>query len=168
MANLVSASPPYFTARRKSPVQPMFDWTALTNGSRAHPAWSPAEAFFALLFIAATCDNELRPAEQEALALILHRSRTLKTLSEHDLATLNATVLGKLEGDPEAALQHICEALPPDLRLPAFAHALDIMLADGELAQAEAAALNVMVAHLRLAADDVDRVAAVLAMKNRA
>ena len=168
MTSSMSASPPYFTAQRDGPTRPVFDWAAMMSGAKAHPTWSPAEAFFALLFVAAVCDNEIRPTEQEALAGIVHRSRMLKALSERDLVALNERVRGKLEGDPEAALQHICEALPPDVRLPAFAHALDIMLADGELAQPEAATLNAMVAHLRLAAEDVDRVAGVLAMKNRA
>jgi hypothetical protein len=56
--------------------------------------------------------------------------------------------------------------LPPALRLPVFAQALDIILADGDLTQRESAFLNRLAASLQLSEPDVRRIADVIVLKN--
>lgn len=144
------------------------DWVRMAQSARAHaPEWSVAEAYFAVLFAAATCDGTLGREEQETLLALVHRSRALKALSTEDLAAVNTAVVERLRQGGDEALANACTALPANLRLPTFAQALDIILCDGELVRAEAAFLNKLVADLQLARADVERVADVLLLKNR-
>jgi uncharacterized tellurite resistance protein B-like protein len=53
------------------------------------------------------------------------------------------------------------------MRLPVFAHCVDIILSDGNLAPVEADFLNRITAMLDLQADDAKRVMEVLLIKNR-
>jgi hypothetical protein len=53
------------------------------------------------------------------------------------------------------------------MKLSAFAHALDIVLADGALVAEEANFLNELSARLDLADEDVRRLAEVMAIKNK-
>ena len=130
------------------------------------PGWSTPEAFVAILFSAVTCDGELAPVEHEELLALAHRSRALKSLSTAQLAALNAQVLERLR-QSDSALEEACKALPQDARLSAFAHALDLVLADGELNQDEADFLNAIILYLRLDRADVERIADVMVLKNQ-
>jgi uncharacterized tellurite resistance protein B-like protein len=141
------------------------DWASLLRGS-AGEAWSEPEAFFAVLFAAVTCDGELSPAEHEELVALTHRSRALKSLSPQQLAALNARVVERLRGGGQA-LPEACRCLPEAMRLSAFAHALDLVLADGDLTEDEADFLNALILHLGLDREDVERIADVIVLKNR-
>jgi hypothetical protein len=66
-----------------------------------------------------------------------------------------------------AMLRGACAALPAEIRLPVFAHALDLVLADGELNEDEAKFLDALVLDLDLHRDDVERIANVIELKNR-
>lgn len=144
------------------------DWSSLvSNASTAsQPVWSVPEAFIAVLFAAATCDGELASVEHEELLALVHRSRALKSLTPQQLGAINVKVAARLR-DSDTALQEACVSLPDEMRLPAFAHALDLVLADGELNEEEADFLNALILHLKLHRDDVERVADVIVMKNQ-
>lgn len=146
----------------------MLDWSRLLEGAAAssEPTWSIPEAFTAILFAAATCDGELATVEHEELLALAHRSRALKTLTAQQLGAVNTKVSARLR-DSDTALVEACAALPEDMRLPAFAHALDLVLADGELNEDEADFLNAIILHLKLHREDVERVADVIVMKNQ-
>jgi uncharacterized tellurite resistance protein B-like protein len=147
----------------------VLDWSRLLEGasvSSAQPTWTIPEAFVAVLFGAVTCDGELATVEHEELLALAHRSRALKTLTPEQLGAVNTKVSARLR-DSDTALQEACMALPEDMRLPAFAHALDLILADGELNEEEADFLNAIILHLKLNREDVERVADVIVMKNQ-
>lgn len=174
--------PDYFTFSPSSPaargggspsatsgkMRPVFDWTGMMTASASSPGWTPQEAFFAVLFSAAVCDGGMDAVEQDVLIALIHRSRALKSLSDKDLEDLNSSVTRKLHGQENDALEEACRVLPSRLRLPLFAQALDIILADGDLSQDEAAFLNRLAAYLDLAENDVRRVADVMILKNTA
>lgn len=143
------------------------DWRRMVDDAQASPnAWSEPEAFAAVLFCAATCDGAVNAIEHETLLAIVHRSRALKALNADQLGALNERVLERLRGGRETALEQAASALPAPARLPTFAHALDIVLSDGELSKEEASFLNALAAHLGLERTEIEQVAAVLVMKN--
>lgn len=145
-----------------------FDWAALLapDAPRSPAGWTVPEAFVAILFAAVTCDGEIAAVEHEELLALVHRSRALKSLSVRDLSAINVKVAGRLRDEP-GALRAACAALPEDMRLPVFAHALDLILADGELTIDEADFLNALILNLDLAREDVARISDVIVMKNR-
>jgi uncharacterized tellurite resistance protein B-like protein len=144
------------------------DWSRLLarQEAGARESWTIPEAFVAVLFAATTCDGELSEVEHEELLALVHRSRALKSLSRNELAEINTTVVARLR-DADTALQEACKALPEEMRLPLFAHALDLVLADGELTQEEAEFLDSIVLYLGIDRDSVERVSNVIALKNR-
>lgn len=147
------------------------DWSSLLQPPRAPvgeqpPAWSTPEAFVAVLFSAVTCDGELAAVEHEELLALAHRSRSLKSLSVQELTVLNTRVLDRLRKS-DSSLEEACKALPADMRLSVFAHALDLVLADGELNREEADFLNAIIGYLQLDRDGVQKVADVIVMKNQ-
>lgn len=136
------------------------------RANEAAAGWSAPEAFVAVLFSAVTCDGELAPVEHEELLALVHRSRALKSLTPQQLSVLNTQVLERLRSS-DNGLQEACQALPAEARLPVFAHALDLVLADGELNEDEADFLNAIILYLKLDRADVERIADVMVLKNQ-
>ena len=132
----------------------------------APSVWSMPEAFFCVLFCAAVCDGQMAREEQEELLTLVHRSRALKTLSEEALSQVNASVVERLRGS-DLALAEACTALPPDVRASAFAHALDIVLSDGDLSEDKSKFLNALVSHFNMDERTVRSIADVIILKNK-
>lgn len=144
----------------------VLDWSRLlTSGAApAHAAWTIPEAFLAILIAAASCDGDVAAVEREEIVAIVHRSRALKSLSSAQLNELQDRVTTRLA---EGALGEACAALPQDMRLSVFAHALDLVLADGDLTEAEADFLNTITRNFGLDGDAVRNVADVIIIKNQ-
>lgn len=145
----------------------VLDWSRLLapEAPRSAEGWSVPEAFIAVLFAAVTCDGDLAALEHEELLALAHRSRALKSLSTKQLADINVKVAARLRDD-RTALVGACDAVPEEMRLSLFAHAMDLVLADGELNQDEADFLNGLILNLRLDREGVQRVADVITLKN--
>lgn len=148
--------------------QNVLDWSRLLapEAPRTQAGWSTPEAFVAVLLAAVTCDGDLAAIEHEELLALAHRSRALMSLTTRQLSELNVKVIGRLR-DEEEALAQACAAIPEEMRLSLFAHALDLVLADGDLNQDEADFLNALILNLNLDRDGVERVADVITLKNR-
>jgi uncharacterized tellurite resistance protein B-like protein len=144
------------------------DWSQLVgaSASRAPGHWSAPEAFIAVLFAAVGCDGDIAAVEQEELIALVHRSRALKSLSPAQLSEINIRIVERLR-DSEGALREACAALPEEMRLPLFAHALDLVLADGDLTADEADFLNALILYLDLDGKSVEQIAEVMTLKNR-
>jgi uncharacterized tellurite resistance protein B-like protein len=127
-------------------------------------AASTREAIMAVLLMAMVSDGRVKPLEDEVLHATLKRSRTLACLGEKDLHTLEARVASRLA---ETTLATAAAHIPEPLRLPLFAQALDLLLADGELSEAEADFVNGLIIHLNINRDDAEPILDVLAVKNR-
>ncbi len=142
-------------------------WSVLLEAAPASKTeWTIPEAFLAVLFAAVTCDGELAPVEHEELMALAHRSRALKTVSAKQLAELNIKIVERMRRT-DTMVRDACAALPEEMRLSAFSHALDLVLADGDLNPAEAAFLDQLSRHLDLPLSDIDRIAKVIVEKNR-
>jgi hypothetical protein len=145
------------------------DWPAQVEARAAkrQTAWSAPEAFLCILVGAGVCDRTFTEDERELVRLIAHRSRGLKTLTPEQLDALQWLVVDRLEAGIDQALEAACAALPDEIKLPAFAQALDIALMDGALNAAEAAYLDRLVALLDLDPALSRPVANAIVIKNR-
>ena len=143
-----------------------FAWSSMISEPPEAEAWSVPEAFVTVLLAAVTCDGEMAAVEHEELLALAHRSRALKSLSINQLSALNVKAVARLR-DQAGALADACAALPADARPSVFAHALDLVLADGELTVDEADFLNALILNLKLDRDDVAKIADVMVLKNR-
>jgi len=124
------------------------------------------EAFLCLLLSAAAVDGNVALEEQAEIYALARRSRALKSVNANQLAAANASVNQRLKDRPNG-LQEACLSLPADMRLPVFAHCVDIILADGSLLPVEADFLNKIMTFMGLDAVDGKRVMEVLLVKNR-
>lgn len=128
--------------------------------------WSIPEAFLCLLLAAAMSDGNMSIEEQSEIEALSRRSRALKSIDSAQLAAANAKVRERLKTRPEG-LREACETLPTDMRLPLFAHCVDIVLADGLLLPVEVEFLNHIMSLLGIDPADGKRVMEVLLIKNR-
>ena len=128
--------------------------------------WTAPEAFLCLVLSAANADGHISPEELAEIEALSRRSRALKQLDGSQLAAANATVSQRLKTRPEG-LREACECLPQDMRLPVFAHCVDIVLADGILLPIEMEFLNRIMGFLGVDPGESKRVLEVLLIKNR-
>ena len=135
-------------------------------GKNRNSDWTVAEAFLCLLLCAVSVDGVFAREEQEEVKALLMRSRALKSLNQSQLAQANAIIQKRL-AERKNGLEEACAALPSDMRLPVFAHCVDIILSDGNLVPLEAEYLNRITSMLELQADEAKRVMEVLLIKNR-
>ncbi len=145
-----------------------FDLDKLTQEfkQQRNTDWSVPEAFLCLLLSAAAVDGNVALEEQAEIYALARRSRALKTVNASQLAAANASVNQRLKSRPDG-LQEACQSLPADMRLPVFAHRVDIILADGSLLPVEADFLNKIMAFMGIDAADGKRVMEVMLVKNR-
>lgn len=167
MANDVSPVINIFQAAPERP-QTSFDFDKLAAdfGKNRNTDWTVPESFLCLLLCAVSVDGVFAREEQEEVKALLLRSRALKSLSQNQLAQTNAIIQKRL-AERKNGLDEACGALPSDMRLPVFAHCVDIILSDGALAPVEADFLNRITAMLELPPEDAKRVMEVLLIKNR-
>jgi uncharacterized tellurite resistance protein B-like protein len=128
------------------------------------PLAATREAIIAILQMALVSDGSVKPFEDEALLSALKRSRNLACLNERELRALEARVAAGLA---ETTLADAASQVPEHLRLPLFAQAIDILLADGELSGGEADFVNGLILSLNIDRKDAEPVLDVLATKNR-
>lgn len=143
-----------------------FEKLAADFGKNRNSDWTVGEAFLCLLLSAVSADGIFAREEQEEVKALLMRSRALKSMDQSTLAKANATIQKRL-AERKNGLEEACAALPSDMRLPVFAHCVDIILTDGQLVPVEADFLNRITAMMELNADEAKRVMEVLLIKNR-
>ncbi len=157
-----------FQATADKPPPPTFDLEKLAAdfGKNRNTDWSVGEAFLCLLLCAVSADGVFAREEQEEVKALMMRSRALKSLTPNQLAQANAVIAKRL-AERKNGLDEACSALPVDMRLPVFAHCVDLILSDGNLVTTEADFLNRITSLLELQADEAKRVMEVLLIKNR-
>ena len=145
-----------------------FDLDKLTQqfGQQRNTDWSVPEAFLCLLLSAAAADGQVSVEEQAEVFSLVRRSRALRSMNAGQLASANAVVNERLKTRVNG-LQEACESLPIDMRLSAFGHCVDIILADGELVNVEADYLNRIASGLQLDPASAKHMMEALLIKNR-
>ncbi|HVY87094.1 MAG TPA: tellurite resistance TerB family protein [Caulobacterales bacterium] len=152
------------------PLSPnVLDWGRLVEARRLKPesAWSAPEALLCVLLATALCDKAFSTEEREYIRAVTHHSKGLRTLTQEQLNALQWIVVDRLKAGVDLAVNAACAALPADLRLPAFAQALDVALWDGDLSQVEAEFLDELAVRLGVSESEVRRIADVILLKNQ-
>lgn len=126
--------------------------------------WTIPEAYLAVLLSAAMADGAFDGLERDSILLAARRSRALATLSPAELAATNDSVIHRLQSRADA-LREACDTLPREMALSVFAHAVDLILADGDLVKVEAEFLDSLSALLEIERDAATRVLEVLLVK---
>jgi len=128
--------------------------------------WTPAQAFLCVLQAAAECDGSTSPDEINEILATLHRSRIFKEAGPEQTRQASKVVAERLSKRGHRALTEACAALKEQYALPVFAHAVDIVLADGGFVQAEADFLNELMRLLGINSTQAQQIAEVMNIKN--
>lgn len=99
--------------------------------------WSVPEAFLGVLAAAVHADKQVTPEEAEQLKGLKGRSRILKGMTTDQVSRAYLSAVEKLKVRGDDGLREACECLPSILRLPVFALAVDLVLADGKYTDTE-------------------------------
>ena len=139
-----------------------FKWSR----SAASNAYQAPEAFLCLLSLAATADRGMATLESEWLQQLTRRWSERGVVREHDVQALNFAVCDRLAKGLEAALAEASAALPPICRIPVFAQALDLMLANGPLRPQEEEFAQELAVALSIEEAEARRMRECLSLKN--
>ncbi len=129
-------------------------------------AWSKEDAFYGILFAAAMSDGEIAASESEEVIALAHRTKTLKSVSQGDLQTMHARVEEQFKRDFQAALNDACNSVPVEVVYALFAHAADIVFADGKVVTREIEFLKSLAEKLKLDEARAQETMRVLQAKN--
>lgn len=143
-----------------------FDDIIANSNVPGNHGWSIEEAYMCVLLDAVWADDDAAPEEKAYLAALVKRCQTLRGKGANELARLNMTVMEKRQNQPNY-LANACEALPSDIHKTLFAHAIDIVMADGRLHPAEESFLEDLMERMRISSDDVKKIMDVMLDKNR-
>jgi len=143
-----------------------FDRILKMSNVPGNHGWSIAEAYMCVLLDAVWADDDAVPEEKAYLSALVKRCQTLRGKSDNELARLNISVMDKRKNQPHY-LMNACNALPSDMHKTLFAHAIDIVMADGTLHPDEEAYLESLMDYMRIHPDDVRKIMEVMLDKNR-
>ena len=118
------------------------------SGLVSRGAWEKEEAFYGILYAAAAADGEIVEQEAEEVRALWHRTKTLRGLGEQKLWSIHRRVEEHFKRDFAAALNDACKSLPTEAANAAFAHATDIVFADGKVVTKEAEFLEALAQRL--------------------
>lgn len=140
----------------------MFKWSR----DQAASAYQAPEAFLCIVSLAAVADHSMAALESDRLQQLTRHWWESGVMREGEVQDLHHSVGARLSAGAEAALEAACAALPAPCRLPVFAQALDIMLANGVLTPAEAAFSEALESALHLKASEARRMRECMQLKN--
>lgn len=140
----------------------IFKWSR----ERAVNSYQAPEAFLCIVSLAAVADRGMTVLESDRLQQLTRHWWESGVLREDEVNDLHSAVGARLREGSEAALQAAGAALPVSCRLPVFAQALDIMLANGVLTPAEATFSDALESALSLEASEARKIRECMALKN--
>lgn len=129
-------------------------------------AWSKEDAFYGVLFAAAMSDGSVSDSESEEVIALAHRTRTLKGVSQADLQAMHTRVEEQFKRDFQSALNDACNSVPSEVAYALFAHAVDIVFADGKVVTREVEFLKSLAEKLKLEESRAQETIRVLQAKN--
>lgn len=129
-------------------------------------AWSKEDAFYGILYAATAADGEVSAQESEEVIALAHRTKTMKGVSHTDLAAIHARVEEQFKRDFNAALSDACNSVPAEVVPSIFAHAVDVVFADGKVVTKEVDFLRTLADKLKLDEGTAQKIIDVLQIKN--
>lgn len=132
----------------------------------ANLAFSPPEAFAAIVAAAFNADGRVAPEEAIRVNEIFTAAKLFRSSPEPPKAIVNRVVELFAAHGTDAIVAMAARALPAPLRAPAFAVAVDLVLADGDATAEERTFVDRLQALLGIADDDAVKIVDVLVVKN--
>jgi hypothetical protein len=130
---------------------------------------TPHQAFVAIVVGTASVDGGITPEEAARINQLFGATRLFRPPTGEPLQPVLGEVMGLIErhgADRVVALA--AKALPPPLRAPAFAVAVDLVLADGEAGAEERKFIDDLQARLQIPDEVAMKIVDVLLVKNSA
>ena len=132
------------------------------------PNLAKTEAFVGILLCASACDGHVADEEVRDLFTITGRMKLFGGMSEEQWNSMMNGLCKHLRRDGgEKLLDRCVAALPDELRDCVFANACDIVLADGDVEDAEKEFLDGLQKKLAIDGDTALTIVEVLVIKNR-
>jgi uncharacterized tellurite resistance protein B-like protein len=130
---------------------------------------TPAEAATTLLVAAISADGTLAPAENARLNGLLASMQLYRQVPKEQLqAMVERAIAFVAHADPDAMLAECASAIPDDLRAPIFALAVELVFADGAIAEREKGFVDAVQAALAIDDGTAMKIVDVLLLKMRA
>lgn len=106
---------------------------------------TPHQAFVAIVVGSVTSDGGVSPDEAARLEQVFASTRLFRPPAGEALQAVLADVMGRIQRyGLDTMVVQAAKALPPGLRAPAFAMAVDLVLADGDAAPRERAFIDTL------------------------
>ncbi|MBL8889298.1 MAG: tellurite resistance TerB family protein [Planctomycetaceae bacterium] len=129
--------------------------------------YGPHEGYAGVLLCASACDGHIADDEGQALFMILRQKKLYQRLSEQQFGSLVDRLLGQLRrGGPEKLLEKCYPVVPTELRESVFANAVDIVLSDGTVEEAERDFIDGLKAKLDIDEQRAKTIVKVMVYKN--
>ena len=130
---------------------------------------TPAEGFTGIALCAVAADGVITPEEVQGLSTSLGRTRIFQQLGPRQVkASFEKVHRVAREQGTEALLKLCSEAIPRELRPTAFAIAVDLVFADGEVTGSEQKYVVHIQNTLGVDAPTAEKIVDVMAIKNKA
>lgn len=145
----------------------LFDDVLKPTPPQPSTQWSVPEAVAAVLVSAMLSDGEVSAGEAKWTNYELPSLRVFQSLEPDEFRAMTRSVFehGQRLG-AEALLAAAAPAVPPDLRVFAFANAVDLVLADENVREAERAFIDQVRATLDIAPDLARQIIEVMVIKH--
>jgi uncharacterized tellurite resistance protein B-like protein len=132
-------------------------------------ALSPQDAVLAVLVAAIAADGELAPAEGARLNALVSSMRLCRGVGPDQLPHMINHALQLVTGTtPDALLPACAAAIPEELRASVFALAVELVFADGTIAEREKGFIDALQAALAVDEATAMKIVEVLLIRNRA
>lgn len=146
----------------------LFDKVFGVQQNKAQDVLSPAEAFAAITLAAIASDGYLSEQELDGLIVNLNRMRLYRSYPGDVMRRMFDKLFGILKRDGVGALFNAAkDSLPAELQESAFAVAVDLMMADGEVSREEQAFLEQLYGALQISETMATKIIEVMMIKNR-
>jgi len=128
--------------------------------------WTIAQSYMCVLLAAVYADKVAVDSEVEYVRALVKRCKTLRGKHQNELAQLDAEVRERMRTRHDY-LGEACDAMPKDMHLAVFTHAVDIILADGRMEDSEREFLDELIGKMSISRADAQKVMQVIFEKNR-
>jgi hypothetical protein len=135
----------------------------------AAPALTPHQAFVAVIVGSVSADGSISPEEAARINQVFNSTRLFRQPAGEALQPVLSEVMGMIQRyGPDGVMPAAARALPVPLRGPAFAIAVDLVLADGEAGPDERRFIDALQRLLEIPEQEAIRIVEVLLIKNSA
>ncbi|MBD1911482.1 MULTISPECIES: tellurite resistance TerB family protein [unclassified Leptolyngbya] len=146
----------------------LFDQVLDAQQSSVQAVLSPAEAFAAITLAAIASDGHLSEQELNGLITALNRMRLYRSYTGDTMRQMFDKLFGILKHDGVGVLFNAAQdLLPKELQEAAFAVAVDLLMADGQVSPEEKAFLEQLYNTLNIPEEKANKIIEVMAIKNR-